>query len=539
MAEKQPQWVMTQKKTFTKWANVQLAGTYVINDVEKDLSDGIILISLFEALTKKKVSFKFNKQPKMKIAKLENLEQALKFIVADGIKLVNIDAQNIFEGDLKLILGLLWVLILKYQIAANKMDASTQALLDWVNSKIAPKKITNFKSDWNTGDTLNELIKALEPEFIDMGESENKETGAERIKYGQQIAEDKMNIPAIIDAADMALPEPDDLSVMAYVSYFRHYEAEKAKTAADPAKTYAEGPGVEGGCKTCDTAKFVVHALKSNGAPYTLEKVPFEVKITDPEGKEIEPKVERGENGLFNVDYMPTKPGKYNVSVCIQSAETNKNEPIKGSPYTPEILAGISGANCLVSGPGVDGGDELDDCNDAEFTIQAKDIEGNEIKEGGAEFEVKVHDPSGEDMECEVKDNGDGTYSCKYAPDCPGVYSVDIDLKNDTHDKVGKAPYEVSVGEGVDNNSTGVDFFQFTINARTKKGQAVKPGNATFSVKIVHESGTEIPQENIKIENLEEAKYRVTYKTGETGDYTIHCLLNNRDNKGSPWVQTC
>ena len=33
----QPQWVLTQKKTFTKWANVQLDGEYLIKDVEKDL----------------------------------------------------------------------------------------------------------------------------------------------------------------------------------------------------------------------------------------------------------------------------------------------------------------------------------------------------------------------------------------------------------------------------------------------------------------------------------------------------------------------
>ncbi|EMD47286.1 filamin/ABP280 repeat containing protein [Entamoeba histolytica KU27] len=86
---------------------------------------------------------------------------------------------------------------------------------------------------------------------------------------------------------------------------------------------------------------------------------------------------------------------------------------------------------------------------------------------------------------------------------------------------------------------SGVDCFQFTILAKSKRGGPVKPGNAKFSVKIIHENGTEIPQENIDIKNLKEAKYRVTYKVSEHGDYTIHCLLNNRDIKGSPWVQQC
>ncbi|ELP83618.1 actin binding protein, putative [Entamoeba invadens IP1] len=309
---------------------------------------------------------------------------------------------------------------------------------------------------------------------------------------------------------------------------------------ADPKQCWADGPGVEGGCKTCDLAKFVIHAIKPNGEPCALDKVPFDVCVTDPEDEEIEAKIEKAEDGTYNAEYMPTKPGKYNVEVIIRNPEVPSNfEHIKGSPYTPEILAGISGKNCVVSGPGVDGGEELDDCNDAEFTIQAKDFNGDDIKEGGAEFDVKVHDPNGDDLPCEVKDNGDGTYGCKYAPEFPGDYKIDIDIKNDTHEKVGKAPYEVCVGEGVDNNKTGVDCFQFTIIAKSKRGGPVKPGHAKFAVKITHESGTEIPQENIDIKNLKEAKYRVTYKIGEHGAYTIHCTLNNRDIKGSPWVQNC
>ena len=64
-------WVLTQK-TFTKWANVQLNGAHIINDVERDLDDGFVLIALFEALRKQKVTFKHNKNPKMRVARLEN-----------------------------------------------------------------------------------------------------------------------------------------------------------------------------------------------------------------------------------------------------------------------------------------------------------------------------------------------------------------------------------------------------------------------------------------------------------------------------------
>ena len=78
------------------------------------------------------------------MARLENTNQALKFIIADGVKLVNTDAQNIVNGDLKLILGLLWTLILKNQISQNKADASKNAVLERVNSNVVEHTVKNW-----------------------------------------------------------------------------------------------------------------------------------------------------------------------------------------------------------------------------------------------------------------------------------------------------------------------------------------------------------------------------------------------------------
>ena len=38
----------------------------------RDFDDGLVLIALFEALRKQKVNFKHNKNPKMRVARLEN-----------------------------------------------------------------------------------------------------------------------------------------------------------------------------------------------------------------------------------------------------------------------------------------------------------------------------------------------------------------------------------------------------------------------------------------------------------------------------------
>ena len=38
-----------------------------------------------------------------------------------------------------------------------------------------------------------------------------------------------MNIPSIVDPNDMAVDEPDEFSVMAYISFYCHYETEKLR----------------------------------------------------------------------------------------------------------------------------------------------------------------------------------------------------------------------------------------------------------------------------------------------------------------------
>ena len=71
-----------------------------------------------------------------------------------------------------------------------------------------------------------------------------------------------MNIPSIIDPKDMAVDEPDELSVMAYISDYRHYETEKLRALGeeevhglleerhrtpDPTKCTMSGPGLKTG----------------------------------------------------------------------------------------------------------------------------------------------------------------------------------------------------------------------------------------------------------------------------------------------------
>ena len=64
-----------------------------------------------------------------------------------------------------------------------------------------------------------------------MNEANGKSAGDERIEHAENNAEEKMNIPSIIEPKDMAMDEPDELSVMAFISDspLRDGEAEGAR----------------------------------------------------------------------------------------------------------------------------------------------------------------------------------------------------------------------------------------------------------------------------------------------------------------------
>jgi hypothetical protein len=103
-----------QKKTFTKWVNKHLlkAGRHII-DLYDDLKDGHNLISLLEVLAHDLLP---RERGHMRFHKIQNVQIALDFLRVKGIKLVNIRSDEIVDGNPKLTLGLIWTIILHFQV---------------------------------------------------------------------------------------------------------------------------------------------------------------------------------------------------------------------------------------------------------------------------------------------------------------------------------------------------------------------------------------------------------------------------------------
>jgi filamin len=135
-----------------------------IDNLETDLADGIIFINLLEEISAKIVSPKYNKNPRIRAQKLENLSFCFRFLKEEQIKLVGMGPEDLCDGNLKLTLGLIWTLILRFQIQRGDSNSSAKnALLEWVRSKIPEYDIKNFTSDWQSGKAIYALANAVEP----------------------------------------------------------------------------------------------------------------------------------------------------------------------------------------------------------------------------------------------------------------------------------------------------------------------------------------------------------------------------------------
>lgn len=119
-----------QLKTFTRWWDSWLSsrGTHV-TDLCEQVKNGVLGIQLMEALSGAIVP-RYNRSPRNMYMELENQVTFLSTIKSKGLSLVNIGPADIRAGDLKLVLGLTWTLILRYEI--QRYGADEMELLRWV-----------------------------------------------------------------------------------------------------------------------------------------------------------------------------------------------------------------------------------------------------------------------------------------------------------------------------------------------------------------------------------------------------------------------
>jgi actinin alpha len=73
---------------------------------------------------------------KMRFHKIANVNKALDFIQSKGVRLVSIGAEEIVDGNLKMTLGMIWTIILRFAIQDISVEGFYLFKLFFKNSSI-------------------------------------------------------------------------------------------------------------------------------------------------------------------------------------------------------------------------------------------------------------------------------------------------------------------------------------------------------------------------------------------------------------------
>ncbi|XP_073946282.1 alpha actinin isoform X3 [Choristoneura fumiferana] len=221
-----PAWEKQQKKTFTAWCNSHLrkAGTGIEN-IEDDFRNGLKLMLLLEVISGE--TLPKPDRGKMRFHKIANVNKALDFIASKGVKLVSIGAEEIVDGNLKMTLGMIWTIILRFAIQDISVEEMTakEGLLLWCQRKTAPYKnvnVQNFHLSFKDGLAFCALIHRHRPDLIDYSKL-SKDNPLENLNTAFDVAEKYLDIPRMLDPDDLInTPKPDERAIMTYVSCYYH-----------------------------------------------------------------------------------------------------------------------------------------------------------------------------------------------------------------------------------------------------------------------------------------------------------------------------
>jgi hypothetical protein len=161
------------------------------------LKNGVKLNQFVEILAGNKL--RYDVTPRMKIQAIQNLSTALQYIQSElAVKLIGIGAEDVYGGNLKLILGLLWSMFRTLRIAqlANELGeagktgrfclfelccfmclktvlcfhSEAQQLIAWVQKQVAPSPYELKVADWadfRDGKAFAALLSIYDDSFLD------------------------------------------------------------------------------------------------------------------------------------------------------------------------------------------------------------------------------------------------------------------------------------------------------------------------------------------------------------------------------------
>lgn len=141
--------------------------------------------------------------------------------------MTNIGAEDVVDGNRKIILGLIWTLILRFTISDINEEGMTakEGLLLWCQRKTAcydEVDVRDFSTSWNDGLAFCALLDIHRPDLIDY-DALDKSDHRGNMQLAFDIAHKEIGIPDLLDVEDVCdVAKPDERSLMTYIAYWFH-----------------------------------------------------------------------------------------------------------------------------------------------------------------------------------------------------------------------------------------------------------------------------------------------------------------------------
>ncbi|CAM9504403.1 unnamed protein product [Lampetra planeri] len=265
-----------QKKTFTKWINNHLQQVRVnIGDLYEDLRDGQALISLLESMSGDCI---IREKGRLRVHHVQNIQIALNYLQHQQVKLVNIRKEDIVDGNPKLTLGLIWTIILHYQVSAGQVGGTPgrERLLAWarlVAKDVPGLSCHNFSSSWRDGRLLCAIVHAHRPGLVDL-EEVRRRGARQNLEEALSLAESELGVPRLLDPEDVDVDAPDEKSIITYVSALHnalHKQGGQSRVALDANEDADEFWRLAASLRVWIEERTIT--LQSRTFPYSIDKL--------------------------------------------------------------------------------------------------------------------------------------------------------------------------------------------------------------------------------------------------------------------------
>jgi len=228
------EWQALANKIFTRWVNQKLGKRRLkIDDIATGFSDGNNLVALLEILSDTPFEGKL-KPAKMRVQQIDNVNVALEWMLGKkvGVKMsLKPSAENVVDGNVKIILGMLWAIMLKFLKIGDDEELNAQdALLMWLQNQTLEFKncsVVNLTSSFHNGLALCALIYKFRPKLIPDFESLDEKNGEANLQTAFDAAEKFFGLEQYLKPSDIL--KLDDKSMAVFLAEFYYGISEQRR----------------------------------------------------------------------------------------------------------------------------------------------------------------------------------------------------------------------------------------------------------------------------------------------------------------------